>query len=116
MSVYGEDVLVGGELVASVMAAVSGDDVFQPYVLGFGGQGEGGGQRFAGEDVGILLADVVDRIDDRFYMVGNFFSPLAIDIRLTADCLGSTKQEPDLSQRSPLEATVTLMLTLTLRW
>ena len=65
LAVYREDVLFLHELVAAVVSAVTSNDVLHAHILCVLRQSEVGGDGLAGEDVGILLTDVVDRVDKR---------------------------------------------------
>lgn len=68
LAVYREDVLLLHELVAAVVSAVTCHYVLHAHVLCVLRQSEVGGDGLAGEDVGILLTDVVDRVDKRQHL------------------------------------------------
>ena len=68
LAVNREDVLLLHELVAAVVSAVTRHDVLHTHVLRILRQSEVGGDSLTGEDVGILLTDVVDRVDKRQHL------------------------------------------------
>ena len=78
--IHRDNILLLDELVTTAMSAMSGHDIFQPYILRTFRYHEIGGYVFAGKDIGIGLSDVVNSVHQRLDM--SLCQGVARDIRL----------------------------------